>query len=157
MTSSPATAPLPKTAPSPLRRFLAIGAVVSLSLLAWNAAQQRDRELRVNWLLTGAEWRAGALTVDRSRLIELAWRVPKAPGSAETASAGSLHWPVGQAPEIAGPVELRLPPAVESLEVRCVFGLDGTATARTRGTVAISAIAGENPTVSVDQCGSPEP
>lgn len=146
-----------RPAPSPLRRFLAIGAVVSLSLLAWNASQKRDRELRVSWLLTGAEWRAGALVVDRSRLIELAWRVPKAAGSAETANAGSLSWPVGTAPEVAGPVDLRLPPGVEAVEIRCVFGLDGTATARTRGTAAISSIAGESPTISVDQCGSPEP
>lgn len=146
-----------RPAPSPVRRFLAIGAVVTLSLFAWQTAQQRDRELQVNWLLTSAEWRAGAASVDRSRLIELAWRVPRAPGSAETASAGSISWAPGKAPEVAGPVALRLPSGVESVEIRCVFGLVGSATARTRGTVTISAIAGEAPTVSVDQCGTAEP
>ncbi len=144
-------------APSAVRRFLAIGTVVAVSLLAWHTLQQRDRELQVHWLLTGVEWRAGTTSIDRSRLVELAWRVPRATGSAQTASSGSLRWPVGKAPEVAGPVELRIPFGVELVEVRCVFALDGTATARTRGTAVISAIAGDTPTVSVDQCGSPEP
>lgn len=146
-----------RSAPSPVRRFLAIAAVVTLSLFAWQAAQRRDRQLQVHWLLSNVEWRSGPATVDRSRLIELAWRVPRSAGSADTASAGSLRWSAGKAPELAGPVALNLPAGVEAVEVRCVFGLDGTTTARTRGIVVISAIAGETPTVSVDQCGTAEP
>lgn len=141
---------------SPWRRIAAVAVLMGGIGLAWRAASEANRDVQVTFLLNRAEFRSGDAVIDRSRLVRFDWRVPTAAGASGTLQAGTLHWQAGNAPEATEPIAIELPAQIHHLEVRCTFALAGSATARTRGLVAVDG-ASEAITLSVEECGNAEP
>lgn len=137
-----------------VRRFVAVLVLLAGLGLAWYS-RPKTAELQVAWLLTHIDVPVGEVRLDRSRLIELTWRVPAAAGSKQTATRQTLRFSQGNAPEVTPPSRVRLPPGVQSVEVTCVFALAaGSAPVRSRTKLQIDPARGEQQTVDVDTCGT---
>ena len=140
------------------RRWLALCALILGLLAAWRTASQRTRTVQVAWLLTHVEVAAApGVVLDRSRLVQLSWRVPASPGAHTFIEAQRIDFAAGSAPEATPDRSLLLPADVAEVEVACRFALGpGAEPLRTRGRVALRPTSDGVLTVDIDTCGSRE-
>lgn len=137
------------------RRWLALVALLLGLLLAWRSARHRTQTVQVSWLLTHVEVDAApGVTLDRSRLVRLTWRVPEAPGSHQFIQEQRIDFAAGAAPEATHEFELLLPPEVAEVDVACRFALTPDALPiRTHGRATVDRSRTGVIVVDVGSCG----
>lgn len=133
---------------TPTRRLLAVLAMLAGLGLAWWTTRPRVRHVKAVFLLTHVNVELRGLVLDRSRLVQLAWRPS---GGQAGGRREALDFAVGMAPEVTLPQEVALPLAATTLDVTCQFALAaGTQPVRSRGRVQIDPNRDGEQTVDVE-------
>jgi hypothetical protein len=133
-----------------VRRFLSVFALLGGLAAAWWQSRTIAEEVTVAWLLNHVAVSVDGVVVDRQRLTAIGWRIP----DHEPKVWNWQHFPLGQAPDLADPVVLKLPNDVTQLEIACRLQLlPGAPPLRTYARIPVPARAGGVIPVDVEGCG----
>ncbi len=133
----------------PLRRWLAMVALVAGLGAAWWQSERGVQSLELALLLTHVEVPVGAegVALDRSELVSVTLR--PGPGRSQT-----LHFSAGSAPEATTPLTLEVPSATTHADVRCVFRLPTGTEVRSHGRVKLPEAREGVQVVDLGTCGA---
>lgn len=135
----------------PLRRLLAVGALLAGLVLAWWSTHAQSRTVDAVFLLTRAAVEVDGLRLGRDRLTRVTWSVPDADGRLVR---GWFDFRQGEAPEVSPRWSVVLAAGATGVDVQCQFAL-GPELARiaTQGRVQVVPEREDEQVVELD-CGA---